>query len=163
MGHLASESFNNRIGVKMVLVSYRGTAPALADVIGGHTTLMVAPLGSALQHIEAGSLRAFAVMSDQRAPQLPAVPTIAEAGFPGLTFMLWYGLWGPKNMRPDLVAQLNEAVQAASKSAGIVQKLTALGAEPVTETAAAFASFLSIESNRSAAIAKVAGIEPPAN
>lgn len=85
MGHLATASFSNSIGVKAVVVTYRGTAPALTDVIGGQTTLMVAPLGSALQQIKSGGLRAFAVMSDRRAPQAPSVPTIAEAGFPGLT------------------------------------------------------------------------------
>ena len=163
MGHLASAGFNNRIGVKAVIVTYRGTAPALTDVIGGQTTLMVAPLGSALQQVQAGTLRAFAVMSEQRTPQLPAVPTAAEAGFPGLNFMLWYALWGPKGMPPDLVTQLNAAVQAASKHPQLVERLSALGAEPVTETAAAFASFLAAESTRSAEIAKVAGITPPEN
>ena len=163
MGHLASAGFNNRIGVKAVIVTYRGTAPALTDVIGGQTTLMVAPLGSALQQVQAGTLRAFAVMSEQRAPQLPSVPTVAEAGFPGLNFMLWYALWGPKGMPPDLVGQLNAAVQAASKHPQLVERLSALGAEPVTETAAAFASFLATESTRSAEIAKVAGITPPEN
>ena len=163
MGHLATESFNSRIGVKAVIVSYRGTAPALTDVIGGQTTLMVAPLGSALQQIEAGHLRAFAVMSEQRAPQLPAVPTIAEAGYPGLTFMLWYALWGPKGLHPDLLGRLNAAVQAASRHPDLVEKLGALGAEPVTETADAFARFLAAEAVRSADIAKVAGIAPPAN
>ena len=163
MGHLASASFNNRIGVKAVVVTYRGTAPALTDVIGGQTTLMVAPLGSALQQIQAGSLRAFAVMSEQRAPQLPSVPTIAEAGFAGPNFVLWYALWGPKGMPADLVTQLNAAVQAASKHPELIQRLAALGAEPVTETAAAFAGFLAAESTRSAEIAKVAGITPPEN
>jgi tripartite-type tricarboxylate transporter receptor subunit TctC len=163
MGHLASESFNTRIGVKTVIVSYRGTAPALTDVIGGQTTLMVAPLGSALQQIQAGSLRAFAVMSERRSSQLPEVPSVGEAGFPGLNFQLWYALWGPKGMAPDIVAQLNAAVQAASKNAELVQKLTALGAEPVTETAAEFASFFTAEAARSAELARVAGIQPPAN
>jgi tripartite-type tricarboxylate transporter receptor subunit TctC len=163
MGHLASASFNTRIGVNTVIVTYRGTAPALTDVIGGQTTLMVAPLGSALQQIQTGSLRAFAVMSERRAPQLPSVPTVAEAGFPGLTFVLWYALWGPKGMPPDLVAQLSAAVQAVSKHSDLVQKLAALGAEPVTETAATFASFLGAEAMRSAEIAKVAGILPPEN
>jgi tripartite-type tricarboxylate transporter receptor subunit TctC len=162
MGHLATASFNNRIGVKEVVVTYRGTAPALTDVIGGQTTLMVAPLGSALQQIQSGGLRAFAVMSDQRAPQAPSVPTIAEAGFPGLTFSLWYALWGPKGMSADLVSQLNAAVQAASKHPTLVEKLTALGADPVTETATAFASFLAAEATRSADIAKLAGITPSA-
>lgn len=163
MGHLASASFNNRIGVKAVVVTYRGTAPALTDVIGGQTTLMVAPLGSALQQIQAGALRAFAVMSEQRAPQLPSVPTIAEAGFAGLIFMLWYALWGPKGLPGDLATQLNTAVQTASKHPELVQRLAALGAEPVTETAAAFATFLAAESTRSAEVAKIAGITPPEN
>jgi tripartite-type tricarboxylate transporter receptor subunit TctC len=163
MGHLASVSFNNHIGVKVVVVTYRGTAPALTDVIGGQTTLMVAPLGSALQQVQAGSLRAFAVMSERRVPQLPSVPTIAEAGFPGLNFMLWYALWGPKGLPADLVTQINAAVQAASKHPDLIQKLAALGAEPVTETAVAFASFIATEAARSAEIAKVAGITPPEN
>ena len=163
MGHLASASFNTRIGVNTVIVTYRGTAPALTDVIGGQTTLMVAPLGSALQQIEAGKLRAFAIMSEQRAPQLPSVPTAAEAGFPGLSFMLWYALWGPKGMPPELVTRLNTAVQAASKHPDLLQKLAALGAEPVTETAEAFASFLAAEAIRSAEIAKAAHITPPEN
>ena len=163
MGHLASVSFNNRIGVKAVVVTYRGTAPALTDVIGGQTTLMVAPLGSALQQVQAGSLRAFALMSEQRAPQLPSVPTVSEAGFPGLNFMLWYALWAPKGMSPDLVTQLNAAVQTASKHPELVGRLTALGADPVTETPAAFANFLAAEAIRSADLAKVAGITPPEN
>ena len=163
MGHLATASFNNRIGVTAVIVTYRGTAPALNDVLGGQTTLMVAPLGSALQQIEVGGLRAFAVMSERRAPQLPQVPTIGEAGFPGLTFMLWYALWGPKGMAPDPVTALNAAVQEASRHPELVQRLAALGAEPVTETAAAFASFIAAEASRSAEIAKVAGITPAGN
>jgi tripartite-type tricarboxylate transporter receptor subunit TctC len=163
MGHLASVSFNNRIGVKAVVVTYRGTAPALTDVIGGQTTLMVAPLGSALQQVQAGSLRAFALMSEQRASQLPSVPTVSEAGFPGLNFMLWYALWAPKGMALDLVTELNGAVQTASKHPELVRRLTALGADPVTETPAAFANFLAAEAIRSADIAKVAGITPPEN
>jgi tripartite-type tricarboxylate transporter receptor subunit TctC len=163
MGHLASESFNTRVGVKTVIVSYRGTAPALTDVIGGQTTLMVAPLGSALQQIQAGSLRAFAIMSERRSSQLPEVPTVAEAGFPGLNFHLWYALWGPKGMAADLVDQINAGVQAASKHPELVHKLAALGADPVTETAAQFAAFFTAEATRSAELARVAFIQPPAN
>jgi tripartite-type tricarboxylate transporter receptor subunit TctC len=163
MGHLASASFNARIGASAVIVTYRGTAPALADVIGGQTTVMVAPLGSALQQIEAGSLRAFAVMSERRAPQLPSVPTVAEAGFPQLTFTLWYALWAPKGTPPDLVAKINAAVQAASRHPDLVQKLAALGAEPVSETPAEFATFLATEAKRSAEIARIAGILPSGN
>src|SRR5262245_55773161 len=137
MGHLATASLNNAMGIKAVIVTYRGTAPALNDVLAGATTLMVAPLGSALQQIETGGLRAFAVMSERRAPQRPAVPAIGEAGFPGLTFLLWYALWGPKGMPAELVTEINGAVQAAAKHPDLVQRLAALGAEAVVETASA--------------------------
>jgi tripartite-type tricarboxylate transporter receptor subunit TctC len=163
MGQLATEGFKNKIGAKTVVVTYRGTAPAITDVIGGQTTLMVAPLGSAAQQIQAGQLRAFAVMSERRTALLPSVPTIAEAGFPGLTFELWYALWGPKGLAPDVVKQINAAVQTAAKTPDLVQKLAAIGAEPVIETADTFATFLTRESVRSGDIAKAAGIVPPAN
>ena len=163
MGHLASVSFNNRIGVKAVVVTYRGTAPALTDVIGGQTTLMVAPLGSALQQVQAGSLRAFALMSEQRAPQLPSVPTVSEAGFPGTQLHALVRSVGPEGHVTRSCSQLNAAVQTASKHPELVGRLTALGADPVTETPAAFANFLAAEAIRSADLAKVAGITPPEN
>jgi tripartite-type tricarboxylate transporter receptor subunit TctC len=160
MGHLATERFKGEIGAKTLVVSYRGTAPALQDVLAGQTTLMVAPVGSALQHISAGMLRAFAVMSPARSDLLPGTPTIAEAGFPGLGFTLWYGFWGPKGLPPAQVSALNAAVQAASKTPEIVQKLRALGAEPVTETADQFSRFIAEEVQKSADIVRQAGIKP---
>jgi tripartite-type tricarboxylate transporter receptor subunit TctC len=160
MGHLATESFKGRIGAKTLVVSYRGTAPALQDVLAGQTTLMVAPVGSALQHLNAGALRAFAIMSAQRSALLPGTPTMAEAGFPNLAFTLWYGLWGPKGLAADVAASVNAAVQAAGRDGEIVQKLAGLGAEPVIESADAFAKFLAEESARSADIVRDAGIRP---
>jgi tripartite-type tricarboxylate transporter receptor subunit TctC len=160
MGHLATESFKKRIDTKTLVVSYRGTAPALTDVLAGTTTLMIAPAGSALPHITAGTLRAFAVMSDQRTALLPQAPTIAEAGFPGLLFSLWYGLWGPKGLAADLVGEINAGVQTVSREPDIIQRLSLLGADPVTETAEAFARFLIQEVARSAEIVKDAGIQP---
>jgi tripartite-type tricarboxylate transporter receptor subunit TctC len=160
MGHLATESFKKRAGVKTLVVSYRGTAPAITDVLAGVTTLMIAPAGSAQPHIAAGTLRAFAVMSERQTPLLPSTPTIADAGFPGLLFALWYGLWGPKGLSADVVAAINAAVQALSKEAEIIQRLSLLGADPVTETAEAFGRFLAQEVTRSAEIVKDAGIQP---
>ncbi len=160
MGHLATEKFKGQIGAKTLVVSYRGTAPALQDVLAGQTTLMIAPVGSAQQHLAAGKLRAFAVMSPLRSGLLPETPTMAELGYADLSFTLWYGLWGPKGMAPALVASLNEAVQAASRDPDMVQKLAALGAEPVTETSGAFARFIAEEVIKSAEIVRQAGIKP---
>ncbi len=160
MGHLATESFKRRIDAKALIINYRGTAPAINDVLGGQVALMVAPLGSALSHIAAGTLRAFAIMSSQRTALLPNVPTIDDAGLPGLDFMLWYGLWGPKGMAAETVGRVNAAVQAASKEPALVERLVALGADPVTEDAASFARFINEEVKRAARIAQEAGIRP---
>jgi len=160
MGHLATESFKRRIDAKALIVNYRGTAPAINDVLGGQVALMIAPLGSALSHVNAGTLRAFAVMSPQRTALLPDVPTIDEAGLPGLDFMLWYGLWGPQGLAPETAGRVNAAVQAASREPALVERLVALGAEPVMEGAASFARFVDEEVQRAARIVQEAGIHP---
>jgi tripartite-type tricarboxylate transporter receptor subunit TctC len=160
MGHLATVSFTQRIGVKSLLVTYRGTAPAINDVLGGQVPLMVAPLGSALSQVKAGTLRGFAIMGPDRSDLLPTVPTIGEAGLPGLDFKLWYGLWGPKGMTADTVARINKGVQSASREPVLVERLVALGAEPVTEDAASFAKFIEAELKRATTIVKDAGIKP---
>jgi tripartite-type tricarboxylate transporter receptor subunit TctC len=160
MGHLATESFKRRIAAKALIVNYRGTVPAINDVLGGQVALMVAPLGSALSHVNAGTLRAFVIMSPQRTALLPNVPTIGEAGLPDLDFMLWYGLWGPKGLAAETVGHVNAAVQAASKEPALAERLVALGAEPVTEDAAGFARFIDEEVKRAARIAQAAGIRP---
>ena len=160
MGHLATESFKRRIAAKALIVNYRGTVPAINDVLGGQVALMVAPLGSALSHVNAGTLRAFVIMSPQRTALLPNVPTIGEAGLPDLDFMLWYGLWGPKGLAAETVGRVNATVQTASREPALVERLVALGAEPVTEDAASFAHFIDEEVKRAARIAQAAGIRP---
>lgn len=160
MGHLATESFKKRSGTKADLVNYRGTAPALTDVVAGQVALMVAPLGSALPFITEQKVRAFALLGPQRSPLLPKTPTASEQGLADLNFTLWYGLWAPKNLAPDLVERVNATVQAASKDSEIVERLRALGAEPVSETAASFRSFIEAEAVRANRVAEEAGIKP---
>jgi tripartite-type tricarboxylate transporter receptor subunit TctC len=161
MGHLATESLKRRIGAaNSLLVTYRGTAPAINDLISGQVSLMVAPLGSALAHVEAGKLRGFAVMGAQRSKRLPNVPSIAEAGLTGVEFMLWYALWAPKGIAAETVTKVNAAVQAASKEPALVERLAALGAEPVTEDTASFARFIDAEVQNAARIVREAEIKP---
>jgi tripartite-type tricarboxylate transporter receptor subunit TctC len=160
MGHLATESFNRRIGAKVLIVTYRGTAPAIGDVLAGQAQLMVAPLGSALPYLADKKLRAFAIMGSQRSPRVPDVPTIAELGYDGLDFTLWYALWAPRGLAPDAVTRVNGAVQKASKDPELVQRLAALGATPVTEDQASFAKFIAEEVKRAARIVKEADIKP---
>lgn len=160
MGHLATESLKRRVGAKSLLVTYRGTAPAINDLIGGQVSLMVAPLGSALAHVDSGKLRAFAIMGARRSARLPNVPSIAEAGLSGVEFMLWYGLWGPKGLAAETVTRVNAAVQTASKEPALVERLAALGAEPVTEDPASFARFIDQEVQNAARIVQDAEIKP---
>lgn len=96
MGHLATGSFKQQAGADALVVSYRGTAPTLTDVLSGNTALRVGPLGSALPQIEADCLRASAIMGAKRANRAPDIPTMAEQGMPGLDFTLWYAVWGPQ-------------------------------------------------------------------
>ncbi|MBO1081354.1 Bug family tripartite tricarboxylate transporter substrate binding protein [Roseomonas haemaphysalidis] len=160
MGHLATESLQRAAGVRSLIVSYRGTAPALTDVMSGNVALMVAPLGSALPQVEAGQLRAFAVLSPARASRAPDIPTAAEAGLPGLDFTLWYALWAPKGL-PDAEAdKLNAAVRTLAQDAGLRARLVEQGAEPVDEDRAAFARFIAAEYARNTRIAEAAGIQP---
>lgn len=160
MGHLATESFKRRTGTTAGLVNYRGTAPAITDVVAGQVPLMVAPLGSALPFVTDGKVRAFAIMGARRSPLLPDVPTAGELGLPDLNFTLWYGLWGPKGLPAETVQRVNATIQAASKDREIVDKLTALGAEPVTEDAASFKAFIEAEHQRINRVVEEAGIKP---
>jgi tripartite-type tricarboxylate transporter receptor subunit TctC len=160
MGHLATESFKRQAGADALVVSYRGTAPALTDVLSGNAALMVAPLGSALPHIEAGRLRAFAIMGPRRSDRAPSIPTVGEGGMPGLDFTLWYALWGPKGLPPAEADRLNAAIQTLARDPDIRARIADQGAEPVAEDRASFTRFIEMESERTARIAQVAGIQP---
>lgn len=160
MGHLATESFKRRTGTNAELVNYRGTAPAITDVLAGQVPLMVAPLGSAVSYITEGKVRAFAIMGAQRSSLVPNVPTAAELGLADLNFTLWYGLWGPKGLPAETVQRVNATVQAASKDREIISRLTALGAEPVSEDAASFAKFIEAEIQRANRVVAESGIKP---
>lgn len=160
MGHLATESFKREAKVESLVVTYRGTAPALTDVVSGNAALMVAPLGSALPQVEAGQLRAFAIMGPERSPRAPQVPTLAEQGMPGLDFTLWYALWAPKGFPEAEADRLNAAVQELSRDADIRARIVEQGAEPLAEDRAAFMRFIAAEYERNGRIAQLAGIQP---
>lgn len=116
--------------------------------------------GSALAYINDGSLRGFALLADRRSAILPNLATAAELGLPDMNFTLWYGLWGPKGLPADMVSRVNATVQAVSKERDIIDRLTALGAEPVTEDAASFVRFIQAEVQRADRVVQEAGIKP---
>ena len=128
--HLSGELFKTMAGVDMMHVPYKGSAPALTDLMGGQVQLMFDNLPSSLAQIKAGKLRAIAVTSAQRAPALPNIPTIAESGLPGFEASSWFGLLAPAGTPAAIVARINAEVNQWLQTAEAKEKLLAQGADP---------------------------------
>ncbi len=135
--HLGALLFANRSGIEMNHIPYKGNAPAMTDVIGGQLNMMLDIISTASTYIHSGKVRALAVTSPQRNASLPDVPTFAESGIEGLKgFDVggWYGVYGPKGMAPDLVAKLNQSINAALAQPELKKKLEGLGYDDWTGT-----------------------------
>jgi len=128
--HAASELFNQRAGIRMTHVPYKGSGPALTDTISGVTQVFFSSASTAVPQIQGGKLRPIAVTGPARIPALPDVPTVAEAGVPNYNVILWHGLIGPKGMPPAIVAKLNAAVSKALKLKETEEKLKTDGVAP---------------------------------
>lgn len=125
---MGGELFAYRAGIDIVGVAYRGSGPAMIDLVGGHIPLLVDTLTSALPNVKQGKIKILAVMSEQRAPQLPSVPTVAELGYPGFHGSGWGGLVVPKATPNDIVDRISADVRRALSGPLIQQRFTALGA-----------------------------------
>ena len=143
--HLAGELFKVMAGVQMTHVPYKGSAPAIADLVGGQVQLMFDNLPSALAQIKAGKLRALAVTSAQRAAALPDAPTIAESGLPGYEASSWFGLLAPAGTPADVVAKINGEVARWLASPEAKEKLLAQGANAAGGTPEDFARHIAAE------------------
>lgn len=162
MAHLAAEGLKRRVGAADALLAhYRGTAPAINDVVAGNVALMVAPLLSAQPLVQGGRLRAFAVTSATRSPAMPDVPTVDEAGLPGLHFTLWYAVWGPRGLPAPVADQTAALLREIGKEPEIARRLADAGADAfTTDTPQSFAAFLAEENAKNGRIADEAGIAP---
>ena len=162
MAHLAAEGLKRRVGAADALLAhYRGTAPAINDVVAGNVALMVAPLLSAQPLVQGGRLRAFAVTSATRSPAMPDVPTVDEAGLPGLHFTLWYAVWGPRGLPAPVADQTAALLRDIGKETEIARRLADAGADAfTTDTPQTFAAFLAEENAKNGRIADEAGIVP---
>lgn len=159
VGHLTVERLQSEGGFKLVQVPYRGTAPALIDVIGGRVSAIISPVPNVLQHINAGTLRALAVTTKERVGLLPDVPTMQESGFRGFEIGSWYGVWGPAGMPKDAVAILNREISAAMKTPQVTERLVAQGLVPVGSSSADFAAFIDDEIAKYDKLIKAANIK----
>jgi tripartite-type tricarboxylate transporter receptor subunit TctC len=159
-GHLAEVAFNQYAGTSVPIIPYRGTAPAMNDVVGGHVPLMIEAILALLPAVRAGSVRAVAVTGAKRSKLAPEIPTTAEVGLPELSMGAWWGMWGPPNMSADLTRTNNGVVNDAVKALGAEGRLDALGIEPAQETPQAFGQFLAADVERSAKLLKAANFQP---
>jgi tripartite-type tricarboxylate transporter receptor subunit TctC len=153
--HLAGELLKSRSGIDMVHVPYKGSAPAIADVAGGHVTMMIDSMPSSMSMVQAGSLKALGVSTAKRVAVMPDVPTIAESGVPGFDIATWYGVWAPAGTPGDIVAKLHAEITKALQHPEVREKLAGLGAEPVGSTPEAFDAFCRSELDRWAEVVRI--------
>jgi tripartite-type tricarboxylate transporter receptor subunit TctC len=156
--HLAGELFKSRTGVFMAHIPYRGSGPALMDLVGGNMDVMFDNLPSAMPHIKAGKLKAFAVTSAQRSSALPELPTIEEAGkLPGFEASSWFGLLAPAGTPATIVNRIQQETAKALATPAIKEKLQSQGAIPSGNTPQEFAKLIDAELAKLAAVVKASG------
>jgi tripartite-type tricarboxylate transporter receptor subunit TctC len=156
--HLAGELFKSRNGIFMTHIPYRGSGPAMKDMIGGQMDVMFDNLPSALPHIQSGSLKAFAVTSAVRSAAVPELPTVAEAGsLPGFEASSWFGLLAPAGTPDDIVNRLQQETAKAMALPAVKERLLAQGAIPGGQSPADFARQIESELVKWAAVVKASG------
>lgn len=146
--HLSAELLASMAKLKTVAVPYKGSAPAVADLMGGQITVGVVDLTSVISHIKSGAIKGLAVTSAQRSKLAPDIPTMAEAGVPGYVAPAWMGLFAPKGVPAAISERLSKELQAVMARADVQQQILALSAEPAYLPPAQFAEFIAIESRR---------------
>ena len=155
--HLAGEMLKTLTGIDISHVPYRGSAPALNDIIGGHIPMMIDTSPASLPHVQSGALRVLGVSTAKRIPVLPDVPTIAEAGVPGFEISSWYGVWGPKNMPKEIVSKLRSEFVAMFAEPEIRERFAKLGAEPGGRSPEEFDAFCRSELERWGKVVQASG------
>jgi tripartite-type tricarboxylate transporter receptor subunit TctC len=158
--HITFEYLKLRAGIFVAHIPYRGTAPSVTDLLGGQVDATFTGSPAVLPHIKSGRLRALAVSSSARLPSLPAVPTVAESGFPGFEADQWYGIVAPAGTPADLVARFNELINQALASPEVSQQLAAEGAVPMSTTPRAFAELIAREIPRWKEVVRAGNVRP---
>jgi tripartite-type tricarboxylate transporter receptor subunit TctC len=155
--HLGGELFNQVAGTTMTHVPYKGSAPAVTDLVAGQITVMIDNMPALLPHVRAGRLRALGVASEARASGAPDIPTVAESGLPGFAVTAWKGLMAPAATPKPIIARLHEASVRALAKPAVRKRLVDLGAEPVGTTPTAFAALIAQETVAWGALVKSTG------
>ena len=156
--HLSGELFNLMSGSKITHIPYKGSTPAVADLMGGQISMIFDNMPSVIQQVKSGRLKALAVTSAQRNPQLPDIPTIQEVGVTGYEVWSWFGLLAPAATPKPIVDKLNASIVEIIKQPDVQAKIIELGAVPVPETSAEFGAFIEAETLKWAKVIKEANI-----
>ena len=157
--HLACEAFALATGTKIVHVPYKGSSQALTDLVGGQIQLDFDTTSSAMSFIKGGKMKALAVMTPRRSPELPDVPTLAEAGYPGVEMTTWYGFFGPANLPREITTRLHDETRKILAMPDVKKRLESLAGEPGTLNAAEFAALTRSDYERSGKLVRDAGIK----
>src|SRR5918994_5494739 len=157
--HMAAELFKSVTGAPITHVPYKGSGPAVADLVGGRVQIMFDAPPSLIAHIRSGKLRVLAAASEKRNRLLPEVPTFAELGYPKVAVSLWYGLLAPAGTPKPVVNKLNSEVTKILQSSEVRERLQAQGAEPMPGTPEGFAAFMQDEMAKWAPVVKQAGVK----
>ena len=155
--HLAGELFKHMAGIDIVHVPYRGTSPAMADLLGGHIQMLFDLLPTSLPQIQAGKVRAVGNAGATRPARLPDLPTIAEQGLPGFSATSWFGLVAPAGMPEAAQARLIAAVKQVLAAPDVIQRIHDLGAEPGTAFGADFGAFIAAEAKKWGEVVRISG------
>ncbi|MBI3707143.1 MAG: tripartite tricarboxylate transporter substrate binding protein [Proteobacteria bacterium] len=158
--HLAGELFKSAAGLDMVHIPYRGSGPAMLDLVGGQIPLMFDLTITALPQIAGGKVRALAITSARRSALAPALPTMAEAGAPGVEVVSWFGILAPAGTPPAIVTRLNAEIVKAMQAPDVKELLAGQGADALTSTPQEFAAYISAERAKWARVVREAGIKP---
>src|SRR5712672_2167647 len=147
-GYMSAESFKSMAGIDVAIIPYKGTAPVMNDLLGGHVPIAFGVLPPALGNLSAGNLRAIAVLSPKRSSLLPDAPTAAESGLPGFESVLHYGLLAPAGTPRPIVDRLNGALRALVGSEEVKQRILAEGGDPLTSTPEGYAKDIDSEETK---------------
>ena len=155
--HLSGELFNAMAKVELTHIPYKGSAPAVTDLLGNQIAIMFDNLPSVIPHVRSGKLRAIAISTAKRSHELPDVPTIAEAGVPGYEAMSWFGLFAPAATPKPVLDKLSGALAKVLANPEVKKKIVDQGGDPVSETPAQFATFIQSESVKWGKVVKESG------
>jgi len=155
--HLTGELFRTTIGQEMNHVPYKGSAPAISDLIGGHVPVMFDSMIAIMPHVKSGKVKVIAISGDKRSPLLPNVPTFAESGYPGIVSYAWYGMFVPAKTPKDVIAKINQETLKAMKDPDFQKVLADTGSDYVGDTPENFGKFVQAEAVKWSKVVKQSG------